>query len=182
MKKIIVFNMVSVDGFFAGPNGEIDWHMVDEEFNEFAIKQLAEFGTLMFGRITYGVMYPYWPSEEALRDDPIVAGLMNNANKIVFSRTIQKADWNNTKVIKEVNKEEIEKLKQASDKDIAIFGSGQICKKLTKLGLVDEYRLLVNPVTLGKGKPLFTDRGSFKLLKTREFNNGNVLLCYKVKS
>lgn len=178
MAKIVVFNMLSLDGFFAGVGGDISWHNVDGEFNEFAIKQTREFGALLFGRVTYDLMYGYWPSEDALKNDPIVAGIMNNADKIVFSKSLKKAEWKNTKVIKEIEKLEIETLKQQAEKDLAIFGSGTIVQKFTELGLVDEYRLMINPVVLGSGKPLFRKHQKLQLMSSREFKNGNVLLNY----
>ena len=172
--------MVSVDGFFAGVDGDISWHNVDGEFNEFAIKQLEEEAeTLLFGHTTYDLMASYWPSQQAMQNDPIVARLMNNTDKIVFSRTLEKADWNNTKLMKAVDPDEIQKLKQAEGKDLFIFGSGQIVQEFVKLGLVDEYRLMVNPVTLGAGKPLFKQAMKLRLLKSKPFNSGNVLLCYE---
>jgi len=182
MRKVVVFNMVSVDGFFAGPNGEIDWHNVDAEFNDYAIAMLKTYGTLVFGRVTYDLMAGYWPKEPALADDPVVAGYMNSLPKIVFSKTMQAADWNNTQVVKEVKAEEVLKMKQDKGQDIAILGSGTIVQALTNLGLVDEYRLMVNPVILGAGKPLFKgikDKLSLKLLETKVFKNGNVLLRYQ---
>jgi dihydrofolate reductase len=178
MRKIIVFNMVSVDGFFAGDDGDISWHNTDEEFNEFAIEQLEEAGGIIFGRVTYDMMASYWPTPGPVKDDPIVANKMNSLPKIVFSRSLEKADWNNTKLLHEIDVEEIKKLKQESDKNLYIFGSGTIAQEFTKLGLIDEYRLLVNPIALGSGKSLFKDKLKLKLFKTREFKNGNVLLCY----
>jgi dihydrofolate reductase len=179
MFKIIVFNMISLDGFFAGPNGEIDWHQVDAEFNDFAIKQLKEeVGLLLFGRKTYELMANYWPSEQVVKNDPTVAGLMNNINKIVFSTSMEKAGWNNTRLLKEINVSEIVKLKQETDKNIFIFGSGQIVQEFAQLNLVDEYRLMVNPITLGSGKPLFKGKMELSLLKDERFKNGNVLLRY----
>src|ERR1700733_8839153 len=166
MRKIIVQEMITVDGFFAGPNGEIDWHHVDSEFNEYAIEFLNTVDTLMFGRITYDLMESYWPTSAALQDDPIVAEKMNNLSKI-FS---------------EINTEEIRKMKQVPGKDIAIFGSGIIVTTLTELGLIDEYRFIVNPVILGKGKTLFSNlekKPGLQLLKTQEFKSGNVLLYYR---
>ena len=170
MKKIIVFNMVTIDGYFAGVDGNINWHNVDAEFNEFAAKQTADFGTLIFGRVTYDLMAGYWPLEKVVKNDPIVAGIMNSTDKIVFSRKLDKADWNNTRLMKSINPDEINKLKESAKKDIAIFGSGQIVQEFTKLGLVDEYRLMINPVVLGAGKTLFAgvDMFKLKLMKTRE--------------
>jgi dihydrofolate reductase len=179
MPQIIVFNMVSLDGYFCRPNGEIDWHNVDAEFNEFAINQLQnEVDLLLFGKTTYELMASYWPSKQSIKDDPIVAGLMNNAPKIVFSSSMKKADWNNTKIMEKIDLEEITKLKQNLTKDIFIFGSGTIVQEFARLGLVDEYRLMINPLVLGQGKPLFKQEQKLKLLKSKEFKSGNVLLYY----
>jgi dihydrofolate reductase len=176
--------MVTVDGFFAGPKGEIDWHNTDDEFNEFVTEQLREVGTILFGRVTYEMMASYWPSSDAPKQNPKeVVDFMDNLPKIVFSRTIKKSDWNNTIVKESVNAEEILKMKEAAKKDIFIFGSGQIVQQFTRLELVDEYRLMINPIVLGSGKPLFKDVEKFNLnlLKTREFKNGNILLYYTSK-
>src|SRR5512138_2918654 len=110
MRKVFLFNMVTLDGFFEGPNQDIGWHHVDEEFNEFAIEQLHEIGTLLFGRVTYQVMASYWPTEIAKKDDPAVAELMNSLPKVVFSKTLGKAEWDNTKLVKESIVEEVSKL------------------------------------------------------------------------
>ncbi|MBI3231886.1 MAG: dihydrofolate reductase [Candidatus Doudnabacteria bacterium] len=180
MRKIIVFNMVTVDGFFAGVNGDISWHNVDAEFNNFAIETFKSYGTLVFGRITYDLMAGYWPSLEAPKQNPkAVADNMNNLPKIVFSRTMAKADWNNTTLLHKINAGEIIKMKQELGKDIVILGSGQIVQEFAKLGLVDEYRFMINPVVLGRGKSLFKQHQKLKLIKSREFNNGNVLVYYQ---
>lgn len=187
MKKIIVFNLVTVDGYFCGPNGEIDWHNVDKEFNQFAIEQLGEAGCLIFGRVTYGVMYPFWPNaakNPKMSDNDItVAKLMNSLPKVVFSKTMDKVEWENTKLMKEINPVEINRLKQEAKKDVFIFGSGKIVQEFANLGLIDEYRLMVNPIILANGKLLFKDvkdKTGLKFLQSREFKNGNVLLSYDV--
>jgi dihydrofolate reductase len=182
MRKIIVFNMVTLDGFFAGPNGDIDWHRVDEEFNDFAVEQLATIGSILFGRITYEGMASYWPTPEAIASDPQVANAMNAIPKIVFSHTLDKADWNHTRLIKENVALEVEKLKQQPGQDLFIFGSGDLVASFLNLGLIDEIRLIVNPVVLGQGVPLFKDlrdKLNLRLLNTRTFKNGNVLLIYQ---
>src|SRR6185295_1195127 len=112
MRKVIFQMMISLDGFFEGPNREIDWHNVDEEFNEYAIDLLDNVDVLLFGRVTYELMANYWPTLSATTDDPIVASKMNSLPKIVFSRTLEKADWNNTRLVKENIAEEVSKLKQ----------------------------------------------------------------------
>ena len=182
MRKVILFNMVTLDGFFEGSNGEIDWHNVDEEFNEFAVDQVNAADGLIFGRVTYELMASYWPTPAAQADDPIVAEKMNTMPKIVFSRTLKTVEWNNTRLVKGDTVKEISELKQQPGKDLLIFGSADLASTLTNLGLIDEYRIMVNPVVLGKGKPLFKDikgKLNLRLLRTRNFSNGNVLLYYE---
>lgn len=184
MKKIILFNAITVDGYFEGPNQEIDWHQVDEEFNEFAIEQLKTADTLLFGRITYELMAGYWPTPQAITDDPRVAEIMNSIPKIVFSKTLKQAPWNNTRLVNSDAAAELARLKQQPGKDMLIFGSGDLASSLIKAGLIDEFRLLINPVILGSGHPMFkglNEQLPLTLLKTRTFKNGNVLLYYQPK-
>lgn len=181
MRKIYVFDMITLDGLFEGQDHELDWHNVDEEFNEFAINQLDETDLLLFGRVTYQMMAGYWPTPGAIKNDPVVAGKMNSMAKIVFSKTLEKADWNNTELVQKNAPEEVLKLKQHPGKDIAILGSSDLVVSLMPHGVIDEYRLMINPVVLGTGKPLFqgiNDRVDLKLLKARTFRSGNVLLYY----
>ncbi len=183
MKKLIIFNMITLDGFFEGVNKEIDWHNVDEEFNEFAIKQLDSVEAILFGRITYELMASYWPAQQAKEDDPIIAEKMNSKQKYVFSKSLKNAEWENTKLISNNIEKEINELKNQAKKDLIIFGSGNLSTNLLNLNLVDEIRLIINPVILGKGHLLFEDiRNHMKihLLKTHTFNSGNVLLAYKI--
>lgn len=182
MRKVILFNMVTLDGFFEGPNSEIGWHNVDEEFNEFAIEQMNAAGGLIFGRKTYELMERYWPTPEAQHDDPQVAELMNNAPKIVFSRTLDRVDWINTRLVNGRAEEEVARLRQETGRDLLIFGSADLAASLAREGLIDEYRLMVNPVALGRGRSLFEHAaGPFKLklCRARTFQNGNVLLTYQ---
>lgn len=181
MRKVIFFNLISLDGYFEGPNQDINWHHVDEEFNEFAIQQTGEFGALLFGRVTYELMASYWPTESAKRDDPAVAGLMNNLPKVVFSTTLDKVEWENTKLVKDNFVEEVSKLKEQPGKDLAIFGSSDLAVTFIDLGLIDEFRIMINPVVLGGGKPILHGIKSqleLKLIKVKEFKSGNVLLYY----
>jgi dihydrofolate reductase len=180
MRKLISFVLMTLDGYHEGPNREIDWHNADQEFNEFAIEQTDALGTLVFGRVTYELMAAYWPTPEARESDPIVAGQMNSLPKVVVSRTLDRADWANTRLVKEDVAERLAELKRQPGKDIAIFGSSNLTAGLLRMGLVDEVRILVNPVLLGAGKPLFetADRTKLKLLQTRTFASGNVLLTY----
>ena len=182
MRKIIVSNYVTLDGFFAGPNGEIDWFVWDEETAEYSKGLLSSIDTILFGRVTYELMAGYWPTASPPAEDPVIIDAMNNLPKIVFSRTLEKVAWKNSRLVKEITAEEISKLKQQHGKDLVIYGSGSIVSTLTQLGLIDEYRIFVNPVVLGGGKPLFQDvkdRLKLKLLKTRTFHCGVVLLHYQ---
>ncbi len=183
MRRTFLFNMMTLDGFFAGPAGEIDWHNVDKEFNDFAVEQLKEIGTLVFGRITYELMAAYWPKPSAVKDDPIVAERMNNLPKVVFSRTLYSVEWNHTRLVREDAPGELSRLREGTGKDVAIFGSANLAAGLLAAGLIEELRVMVNPVILGTGMPLFPDndvRRRLKLLSSRTFNSGNVLLRYEV--
>jgi dihydrofolate reductase len=182
MSKIILFNLMTLDGFFEGPNREIDWHNVDNEFNEFAIEQLNNASVLIFGRITYELMAGYWPSPDALSNDPVVAEKMNSLPKIVFSKTLDKVEWNNTRLVKGDPGKECRKLKQMNDKDIFIFGSANLVSVLFNRGLIDEFRIMINPLILGQGNTLFKparNRFPLRLIKTKTFKSGNVLLYYE---
>ena len=182
MRKIFAFVMTTLDGYYEGPNQEFDFWVLDEEFDEFSVEQLDEVDTLLFGRVTYEGMAAYWPTPAAEQDDPRVAARMNDLAKIVVSRTLDKAEWANTRFIKDDITDELTKLKQQPGKDIAILGSPDLTVSLLQMRLVDELRIMVNPVILGAGKSVFMTAGervSLKLLKSRPFNSGNVLLYYQ---
>jgi dihydrofolate reductase len=182
MRKLFVFDLVSLDGFFEGLKRDISWHNVDAEFNDYAIAMLNSAGTLLFGRVTYELMAGFWPTPEAIKNDPIVADKMNALPKVVFSRTLNKAGWNNTRLVRDNMEDEIRKMKMLPGKDMALLGSGAIMSELAQLGLIDEYRIMVNPLVLGAGTPLFKgikDRVDLTLLETRSFRNGNVALRYE---
>ena len=146
MRKLTLFNMMTLDGFFEDPEGAIDWHMVDEEFNAFAVEQLNTVDTILFGRVTYQLMASYWPTEAAIRDDPIIADKMNRTDKIVFSRTLEKVEWKNSRLVKENAAEEVVKLKQQPGEDVIIFGSANLAATMAHNGVIDEYRVMVNPI------------------------------------
>ena len=173
--------MVSVDGYFEGQNHDLSWHNVDAEFNAFAEAQLGEADTLLFGRRTYDLMASWWPTPQGAADDPTVAKLMNEMPKIVVSQEPFIAEWNATTVVSADVASEIAKLKSKPGKDILLLGSNMLCVSLIQEGLVDELRIMVNPVALGSGTPLFAGlpaRLKLRLLKTREFASGNVLQYY----
>jgi dihydrofolate reductase len=182
VRKIFSFHVTTVDGYYEGPNQEFDWPIVDEEFNQFGLQQLDEVDTLLFGRVTYQLMASYWPTPAAEQDDPKVAAKMNGLPKLVVSRTLKDATWANTRLIRDDVAAELTKLKQQPGKDMVIMGSSDLTVSLLHEGLVDELRIMVNPVVLGDGKSLFRTAGSrigLKLLRTRPFSSGNVLLTYQ---
>jgi dihydrofolate reductase len=182
MRKLSVFNQVTIDGYFTTKKGDMSWaHKHDEEWNAFVAENAKGGGVLLFGRITYEMMTSYWPTPQARKDAPIVAERMNSLPKVVFSRTLDKASWNNTKLVKGDIADEVRKMKQESGPDLVIMGSGTIVSQLTGQGLIDEFQIVVNPLVLGEGRTMFEgvkDRPQLKLTKTRSFRNGNVLLCY----
>ncbi len=185
MRKIIVQFGVSLDGFMEGPNREIDWHMVDEEFNRYAIDTIRQMDTLLFGRVTYQLFESYWPS--AAKDpktsphDLEIARLFNNMSKVVFSKTLKKVEWENSRLVRDVVAEDILKMKRQPGKDMSVGGAALI-QRFTELGLIDEYRLLVHPLLLGSGKRLFKEDGEkrpLKLMGTKTFGSGVVALTYQ---
>jgi dihydrofolate reductase len=182
MRNVVLSMQVSLDGFIARANGELDWHLVDREFNEYARDLLDSFDTLVFGRVTYQLMASYWPT--AITNDPVearIAERLNTLPKVVFSRTLQKVEWKNSRLATGGVAEEIRKMKEQPGKDIGIGGTSLVAV-LAPLGLIDDYRILVVPVVLGSGKSLFKDIKksiSLKLRETRTFGSGLVLLAYQ---
>lgn len=182
MRKIIVSNYITIDGFFAGLNGELDWFVWDDEMAKFSIDQLKTMDAILLGRVTYQLFAGYWPTPAAFKENPIIAPMMNDLPKIVFSNTLDRVEWNNSRLVRENIAEEVSKLKQQPGKDMVIFGSGSIVSALTRLGLIDVYRLIVNPVILGRGKPLFKgldDMLKLRLLSAKALGSGNVILEYE---
>lgn len=183
MAKLNVFNHVSLDGYFVDAKGDMSWaHRSDPEFDAFtADNARGGGGVMLFGRVTYQLMEAFWPTPIAAQQMPEVAATMNAAQKVVFSRTLKKAGWQNTTLIKRGLVPAVKKLKEESKKDLVIFGSGTIVAQLAQAGLIDRYQLVVNPLVLGKGRTLFEGvkkRLELKLTDTRRFKNGNVLLTY----
>ena len=185
MRRLSVFNHVSLDGFFVDANGDMSWAKAgadDAEWNKFVAENAGGESMLLFGRITYEMMVSFWPSPMAAEMMPEVAQRMNNLPKIVFSRTMNKAAWNNTKLVKSDLASEVRKMKKESGPDMVILGSGSIVSQLAQEGLIDEYQIVVNPLALGRGRTMFDGvkkKLSLKLTKSRTFGNGNVFLCYE---
>jgi dihydrofolate reductase len=183
MRRIAVFNQVTLDGYIADLNGDMSWaHKQDAEWNAFVAGNAKGDSALLFGRVTYEMMASWWPTPLAMKSMPAVAEWMNKAPKIVFSRTLEKASWSNTTLVKGGMAAELGRMKKEPGPDMVIFGSGTVVSQLAQEGLIDEYQIVVNPVVLGKGKTMFEgirERVTLKLASTRTFGNGNVLLCYE---
>ena len=184
MRRLGVFNQVSLDGYFVDMNGDIGWakdHQ-DPEWSEFVTGNASGTGVLVFGRITYQLMAGFWPTPVAIQSMPSVAEAMNGMPKVVFSRTLDQASWNNTRLVKEDPVVEMRKMKKEPGPDMVILGSGSIVSQLAPEALIDEYQIVVNPIVLGKGRTMFErirERVALKPTRTRTFGNGNVLLCYE---
>ena len=182
MRKLNCFNFISLNGFYKGENEDLSWHHHDEEGARFSEENLKGGGTLVFGRITFELMHSFWTSKQAFESLPKIAEGMNKAEKIVFSNTLEIAAWQNTTLIKGDMIKEVKKLKSTPGNDMCILGSGNIISQLAEHNLIDEYQLLVNPLVLAKGTPLFKDMKhqlNLKLTSTRTFKNGNVLMFYE---
>jgi dihydrofolate reductase len=183
MRKITVFNSISLDGYFTDENGDMSWaHKNDPEWNSFvAGNAKGDEGTFLFGRVTYQMMASWWPSEQAMQMMPDVAEGMNSRSKIVFSRTLEEATWNNTRLVKHNMIDEVRKLKNEAGDDMIIFGSGTIVSQLTAEGLIDEYQMVISPIVIGSGRTMFEGMKKKLVLKRtqlRTFDNGNVFSSY----
>ena len=183
MRKLVVFNMVSLDGFFVDRKGDMSWaHKNDAEWNAFVNENASGNGVLVFGRITYELMASYWPTPMALENSPVVAKAMNDMPKIVFSRTLDNASWSNTKLVKGDLAAEMRKMKKQPGPDMVILGSGSIVSQLAQQNLIDEYQIALSPIVLGKGRTMFeglNEKLNLKLTKSRTFGNGTVFACYQ---
>jgi dihydrofolate reductase len=178
LRKLIVSNLMSLDGFFEGPNHEIDWFVVDKEFLAYASEMLRSVDAILFGRRTYEHMAAHWPS--APKDE--IADKMNSLPKIVFSRTLNKADWNNSRLVSENIADEVSTLKKQAGKDVVVLGSAMLASFLLQEGLIDEYRIILDPIILGRGNPLFSGvnrRIRLKLKDARSLASGVVILYYQ---
>jgi len=178
-RKVIVWNMVTLDGYFEGTKRwEIDWHeyVWSEELERFSLDQAREVGTLLFGRKTYEGMADYWSTATGE-----IAQFMNCIPKVVFSNTLETATWSNTRLVKGSAAEEVTRLKQEPGKDLFVFGSANLIGSLTQQGLIDEYRIGLNPLVLGGGTPMFNpseERLRLKLLEALPMKSGVVILRY----
>jgi len=178
VRNVIMWDMLSLDGYFEGPEkGGLDWFRFDEDLEKYILETQESADTLLFGRVTYEGMAAYWPTAEGQ-----IADFMNSVPKVVFSRTLEKTDWNNTRLVKERAPEEVSKLKQQPGGDIFVFGSADFAATLMEHGLVDEYRFGINPVLLGSGVPFFkgsAERRNLKLIEAKPLSSGLVILHYR---
>lgn len=180
MRKIISFMHISLDGFVAGPHGEMNWIKVDEEIFDYVGQRIQEGDTALYGRVTYQMMENYWPTAgdkpKASKHDKEHSKWYKNVRKVVLSKTMQEAGLTNTQVIGDHLSDRINEIKQQAGEDILVFGSPTATHSLIQQNLIDGYWLFVNPIILGQGIPLFTDiknKIKLKLLPTtRQFTCG----------
>jgi dihydrofolate reductase len=195
MAKLVASTFVSLDGYMVGDDEDMSW--VIESFNAEMGKDIGksfeDTGAILLGRVTYDIMSSYWPhaipdgnydydNPAAGSEDPVITERMNNLPKIVFSRTLKSPEWNNSRVVSENIAEAVAKLKAEPGKDLMIQGSASIVQTFTNLGMIDEYRLMMHPIVLGSGKPLFAnieDRTSLELVDTKTYKNGVLSLRYQ---
>lgn len=189
MRRLVLFMHVSVDGFVAGPNGEMDWIHVDEEMFEIAGQQTSEADTALYGRVTYQMMDSYWPTAadkpNASKHDIEHSTWYNKVSKVVVSKTMKDTERPKTKFISENVTDEIRKLKQEPGQNMLMFGSPSVGRALMQENLIDDYWLLVNPVLLGEGIPLFThspNRIKLKLVSSKTFAARVVCLHYTIEA
>lgn len=182
MRKLTAFNFLTLNGFYKGPHNDIGWHKHGEEEGEYSARSLEPGNILLFGRATYEMMEGFWPTPQAYAYDPVVAAGMNNAEKIVFSSTMKTASWSNTRVIGAGIVEETRKMKQTPGRNMTILGSGSIITQFAEAGLIDSYEIMIDPVVLGEGTPLFKGMKApldLRLTGSRVFKSGTILLCYE---
>ena len=187
MRKLIASTFVSLDGFVAAQNEDMSWVMenFNEQMGKYAGDLMESMDAILLGRVTYEIMTSFWPGQTESTSPG--AGKMNHTPKIVFSRTLKKATWgtyDNVTIVKDKAAEEVARLKQQPGRNMVIYGSANLVRGFTQLGLIDEYQLLVHPVLLGAGKPLFAampKRVNLKLVRTESFKNDVVVLYYRPK-
>ena len=194
-RRIVMFNQVSADGFFSDADGGLDWVVADPEIHARAVEGMPGTDTILFGRRTYEQFASFWPGALENLNAPgphgeskqapafaAMARWLNDTKKLVFSKSLRKASWNNSEILREIEPKQLSKLKQAPGKDLLIFGSGSLVAQLSQHGLIDEYRFVVCPLLLGEGVTLLGDlskRVSLKLLEAKAFPTGNVMLTYQ---
>ncbi len=181
MRLLNVFDFLSLNGFYKGPNGDISWNRHSEEEAEFSREGASSGSTLLFGRVTYEMMASFWPTAAAQKMDPVVANGMNATEKIVFSRTMKNATWSNTRIVSGDIVAEVRKMKEGPGKGMTILGSGSIVTQFAAAGLIDQFQFMIYPVAIGAGTSVFSGIPAplkLKLTASRVFKSGAVLLTY----
>jgi len=196
-RRIVIFEWMTADGFFAGADGSLDWVVPDDAQARAAAKEIGRFDTALFGRRTYEQFSAFWPraleeADSTTASDPhrpgrrtpenrAIASALNDMTKLVFSRTLRDASWSNTRIVPEFQPRAITAMKQQSGKDIIVFGSGSIVRQLTEHGLIDEYLFGVCPVFLGTGKPLLGEVSKsvrLDLVDSKKLESGDLMNRY----
>jgi dihydrofolate reductase len=184
MRKLTMFNNVSLDGCFTDDNGDMSWaHSQDAEWPRFTAENAGGEAEFLFGRKTWQMMASFWPTPHARQTMPAVAKAMNEARKSVFSRTLDRVDWQNSRLVKGDLVSEVKRMKSEAGPGLLIMGSGEIVAQLTKAGLIDSYQIVTVPIVIGAGRRLFegvTSRPRLRLTNTRSFSNGNVVSWYEL--
>jgi len=184
MRKLGVFNSISLDGYFTDKNGDLSWAHTrqDKEWTDFISSNASGDSEMLFGRVTYEMMKAFWPTPAAAEHMPAVANRMNSASKVVFSRSMKTSDWKNTRFFSGDIVKEVRRMKSLDGPDMIIMGSGSIVQQLADARLIDEYRFVLTPVVLGAGRTMFegiNEQMQLERESTREFNNGNVLMQFR---
>lgn len=182
MAKITVFNFITLNGFFKGINHDISWHRHGAEESKYSQEMLAENNLLLFGRTTFEMMAGFWPTPMAIEQDPIVAKGMNDAEKIVFSKTLKETDWSNSTIVNDNLITYTKQLKENSPKNIALLGSGSVLTQFAEHNLIDEYQIMIDPIAIGAGTPILNGVKQplpLELIATKIFKSSTVLLYYK---
>ncbi|MGH8951775.1 MAG: dihydrofolate reductase family protein [Acidimicrobiia bacterium] len=183
MRRVIAFEVVTADGFYEGEHGEFDWPKIDEDFFRLSVEQTSSFDTLLYGRATYEGMASYWPTPVAAEQNPPdIVDLMNRLPKVVFANSTVDTSWDNTTLITSDAAAAVTEMKQEEGGDMGVYGSFRLVTSLLDAGLLDELRVMIHPILLGRGKPMFSalaDRIRLELIRSTTFASGSVLLRYR---
>ena len=195
LRRIIMFNRVTADGYFAAPDGNLNWVVPDDALDSAGVEAIPSVDTILFGRRTYEMFERFWPralDDSSTAADPHAAGRrspamramaiwINEATKLVFSRTLKDVTWKNSRLVHELDPREIEAMKRQPGRNMIVFGSGSLVSQLTQHGLIDEYQFVVSPILLGSGRPLFSGgskSSALDLIEVNKYQSGNVMLRY----
>jgi dihydrofolate reductase len=184
MRRLSVFNNVSLDGYFVDATGDMSWahQQSDDEWDEFTTNNASGGGELLFGRVTYQMMESFWPTAQGHESNPVVAEQMNDLPKVVYSRTLDDVSWQNTTLVRDHLEDDVRERKNAEGPGLILMGSGTIVSQLAAAGLVDQFQLAFVPIVLGAGRTLFegvSERFMLHRTDERTFGNGTVVITYE---